>query len=322
MFLNDFRKRIWPIIKWQITASRTRHISNWKLRRVVNGLLIPAYLLRNIGLAFSSEFIFPQIGITITRRCILNCVDCVALYPHYRLRGEKDIPMDELAPVIGRFLKCVDGIHAFGLGGGEPFLHPDLAAMLDKVTASNKVSWVRVYSTGMPVPKAKTLESLAHPKVTVGVSDYGELSKTLDRLRETFADAGVRYRIEKNDWTDFGGFEKRNSTGDQLVRRFTSCWARECMIIINGELHYCYRSAHGMDLGLIPRNPGDYVDLMAGTIADVRQNMKRFLEKKTITACDYCDGCGQKVSSRRGEQVRAGSGHAGEAAFLGGEPEA
>ncbi len=261
-------------------------------------------MLRNLALLLSEKFVFPQVGITITRRCVLNCEDCVALYPHYRERKEKDIPLEILEPVIDRFLECVDGVHAFGLGGGEPFLHPHLAAMLAKTSSSDKVSWVRVYSTGMPVPKEKTLEALSHPKVTVGVSDYGELSKTLGAIKETFSAHGIRFRIEKNDWTDFGGFENRNSTREELIERFTKCWARECMIIINGELHYCYRSAHGMDLGLIARNSGDYVNIMDGTVEDVRQNIRRFLEKDFITACNHCNGCKMTPSHNRGTQAQ------------------
>ncbi len=229
----------------------------------------------------------------------------MALYPHYRLRKEKDIPLEILLPVIDRFLESVDGIHAFGLGGGEPFLHPQLSVMLAKTTSSEKVSWVRVYSTGMPIPKGSALKALAHPKVTVGVSDYGELSKTLNAIKEIFSTHGIRFRIEKNDWTDFGGFENRRSTQEELAERFTKCWAIECMIIINGELHYCYRSAHGMDIGLVPRNSGDYVNLMDGTVEEVRHNIGRFLERDFISACNHCDGCGKTPSHHRGAQTQS-----------------
>lgn len=70
------------------------------------------------------------------------------------------------------------------------------------------------------------------------------------------------------------------------------------MIIINGELHYCYRSAHGMDLGLIPRNESDFVNLLSGDSMEVRNKLKNFVGLEYISACDYCNGARKSVEVR------------------------
>jgi len=217
-----------------------------------------------------------------------------------------DISFQDLAPVIDRLYNSVDGVHSVCMGGGEPFMNPEISSIIDEVANSPKVSWVRTYTTGMPIPSEKVLKSLANPKVTVGVSDYGEISKTIRNgtIQSTFEAAGVMYRIENNSWQDFGGFEFRNRTKRELARQFSGCWARMCLNVINGELHYCPRSAYGMDLGIIPRNPDDYVDLMSGTTEEVRAKIKKFLKKDHISVCNYCDGCG-KTSTLRGVQVRS-----------------
>jgi len=77
------------------------------------------------------------------------------------------------------------------------------------------------------------------------------------------------------------------------------------MIIINGELHYCYRSAHAKDLGLIPDHPGDYVDLLSGDIATVRRRINEFIELDSIAACDYCNGAGKPIDLPRGAQQKS-----------------
>jgi len=305
MLFDGFRKLRWPILKWEITASPTRHVSNWKLRRILNAALVPFFFVRNHRELLSRRLYLPQVGLTITRRCVLNCENCAALYPHYRRQKAGDVPVDELVAVIDRFLECVDGIHAFGLGGGEPFLHPSLPLLVRKLRASPKVSWIRIYTTGMPLPGRELLEALAHPKVVVGVSDYGPLSRTLPALIEQLREHGIRFRAEANDWTDFGDFRPRDHSPERQRRMFSRCWQRECMIVINGELHYCYRSAHGMDLGLLARNPGDYVDLMAGPPGEVRERVARFLELDRISACAYCDGAGRPCPSRAVQCVDA-----------------
>jgi len=298
MLFNNFRKRGWLILKWQITLSKTRYIKNFALRRAVNALLVPLYFLRYIGLILSKEFYFPQISLPITRRCVFNCENCAALYPIFRMRKEGDIPIEELIAVVDRFLACVDGVNNICVSGGEPFLHPSLSVLLNKLIASPKIFSIRTATTGFPVPQDDTLKVLAHEKVMVTISDYGELSKKLDLTKKKLKEYGVNFRIETNDWSDFGNFEYRNHTERELRRLFSRCWQRECMIIISGRLHYCFRSGHGTDLELFPRNPNDYVDLMSGTPEEVRVRLKKFLELEYTSACNYCDGAGIPCSSR------------------------
>jgi len=223
MLLKRYRKLIWPVVKLDVTFSVTRHISDWRIRRVINALLVPFYILKHIRPVFSRKLNFPQIGLTITRRCVLNCIDCVALYTHYRERRAGDIPLEELSATIERFLAAVDGVNSFGLGGGEPFLHKDFKTLLNQALASPKVNLVRTYTTGMPIPDDDVLDAMATPRFAMGISDYGDLSKTMRKLLPKLESRGITHRVEQNSWTDFGGFEKRNRSTRDSKKVFASC---------------------------------------------------------------------------------------------------
>jgi hypothetical protein len=60
----------------------------------------------------------------------------------------------------------------------------------------------------------------------------------------------------------------------------------------DGKVHWCSRSMRGMELGLIPDNPNDYVDLF-NEKENKEQKQRKFASianAEYISACDYCTG--------------------------------
>ena len=59
----------------------------------------------------------------------------------------------------------------------------------------------------------------------------------------------------------------------------------------DGKVHWCSRSQRGMELGFIPDNPDDYVDLFDLTTREEKQQKFRHIaEKHYLSACDRCSG--------------------------------
>jgi len=64
-----------------------------------------------------------------------------------------------------------------------------------------------------------------------------------------------------------------------------------CFSYIQGRIHVCPRSGHGVDLGLIPDHPCDYADLSNRALSREkrREAVQRVLKLDCITACNFCN---------------------------------
>ena len=83
------------------------------------------------------------------------------------------------------------------------------------------------------------------------------------------------------------------STTVELENLFKNCCANNLLTFLHGKLHVCPTAAHGTNLGIIPNNPKDIVDLSDDkmSIEETREKLKDFYyNKKFITACSYCKG--------------------------------
>ena len=59
----------------------------------------------------------------------------------------------------------------------------------------------------------------------------------------------------------------------------------------DGKVHWCSRSQRGMELGLIPDCPEDYVDLFDNsTRAEKQEKFRRIANAPCLSACDRCSG--------------------------------
>ena len=108
----------------------------------------------------------------------------------------------------------------------------------------NKIGEIIIVTNGtmLPMNNSKELwEELSDSKVSVLVSDYGHLSKMKNELLNLCQKHFINVKI--------------------LEKVFKDCDS-QCRSLYNGELHFCLRSAHGKDLGIVKKRVEDYVDLL------------------------------------------------------------
>lgn len=220
-----------------------------------------------------------QLNIVVTTRCTLKCTHCSSLMPFYK--HPKDADLKKVIIYIDKLFKCIDSIGRIEVLGGEPFLHKDLPKLIKKLK-TYQIREINVVTNGTIVPKDVTY--LKDPKICVVINTYGtkvpQLASKLDK-------AGVSYiKSTHLAWADLGWFQKRNRTKPDLEELFRRCNFNTCTELLEGELHRCPRSSHGMQLGLIPVN-SDFVKM---TDKDLKDKIKKLMNLKSIGACNYCDG--------------------------------
>ena len=228
--------------------------------------------------------------IPITTNCTLKCRECCNLIQYYQKPYMVDA--DRLIGDVQKLTKAVDGILMLRILGGEPLLHGDLAKILEKLATNKKIRNIQVVTNGTLLFSDNVIDVMKrHSQISVDISNYEEKSTKKIALEEQLKENHITYYTQKDRiyWTASADVGMRNRTVEQLKEVFAWC-SMDCINMLNGKLHLCPRSAHGMDLEIIDENPNDYANIREMDSAGaIRRRLYELLNVKSILACDYCD---------------------------------
>jgi hypothetical protein len=202
-----------------------------------------------------------------------------------------DFDLEDNLKYSRKLFEVIDAIQIFRILGGEPFLYKDLKPIIQEALACSKVKTVEVVSNGTIIPSKEILETMKNPKFKLQISDYGELSRNKDIIKQICDENGINCVIrgsgEKN-WFDPGDLHFRGRNKKELRKQFKHC-GEICRNLHNGKMYFCPRAAFGTKLG-IPDLESDYVDFTKDlSNSELRNAIYELNQKKTILACNYCD---------------------------------
>lgn len=235
--------------------------------------------------------ILKYIDVVITEACSMKCQDCSNLMQYYAKPRHSDL--DLLFRSIDRIMNVVDGIYEFRVLGGEPFMNKEIHRVIEKLSEYDCVEKIVIYTNATIVPKGRNLECLRNDRVVIDITNYGEHSVNYDRLIATLEENNVAYMTKIPSWTDSGRILYRERSQDELETMFMNCCVNDVLTLLNGKLYRCPFSANGTNLGSIPYNSNDAVDLTPDTMdmETVRTGVERLYRGKSyLTACSYCNG--------------------------------
>jgi len=214
----------------------------------------------------------------------------------------------EAESILSAIFNVVDRIGTLHLtGGGEPFLHPKLAELIEaSMVHSDRFDKLMLFTNSTVLVSDKLIEILKRykDKIIIQTSRYGINPAREAEIHDRLNESGAKLKVEKyygedqsfGGWVDFGKWESYGRTPEEL-----SCLFNECSVTRvlhgnwrtrDGKVHWCTRSQRGMELGLIPNNPSDYIDLFDTNTSceEKRAKFQLIAEKNYISACDYCSG--------------------------------
>lgn len=244
-------------------------------------------------------------GLTSTLRCSLKCKLCCTFSPYYN--PPKHFSAKRLCDTIDRYFAVVDSVGKFTISGGEPLLHQELAEVVEYASKYfDRVDTFEIITNGTMIPSEKLLSVLSeHPgKVSIMVDNYGEISPKVDEVAALFKKHNIDYR-ERNytpenphcgGWVDFGNFTQIHFTPEEIKQKFDSCaYPRKlqfCFSIMDGEVHPCTPSRRAMELGVIPKNRDEYIDLFDDTQSkeELREQFYAIQNIESLSACAFCNG--------------------------------
>lgn len=240
------------------------------------------------------KLVVGSIDVSLTTRCNLRCKNCGSLMPFYQ--HPKDVELDIILRSLDRFFSCVDRVIRINVIGGEPFLYPHLTEVVDYLNHKEQAVRVVFPTNGTVAPDDPQLyKALRNPKNHVRISHYDAYDNKSGKMLEKLVLEGVDHSVKQfgiNDylWYDFGGFEDRKRTPEEVQKQYENC-AVEWYSLYRGKLYPCPRAAHAVDLGFI-KGDGNFVDCLdEGIPIDVLQEqLQQFVyERKYHPACFHCD---------------------------------
>ncbi len=246
-----------------------------------------------------------KFSIIITTRCNLRCKLCCEYIPQNK--PFPDITAEQMRRILASFFEVVGSVDTLHLtGGGEPFLHPELPNLVE-VCMDYDASFGRLMlftnCTIMPSQRLLKMLNRYRDKIVIQVSRYGINPEREQDILSVLRESGTTLKIETyyggqqsfNGWVDFGEWKYQNRTESELERIYKNCATTRDMHgnwrTRDGKVHWCSRSQRGTELGLIPDDPNDYVDLLAAqTVEEKRAKFRAIEHRRYLAACDYCSG--------------------------------
>ena len=166
--------------------------------------------------------------------------------------------------------------------------------------AANKknVNRVVIYTNGTLCPPEEKIQAIAHPKVFVFITTYGDHSRRADKLSELLNKYSIPFNCQPAyGWTDCADITQHNRSEKDNEQILKLCCAKHFTTSTDGKIFRCPFSANVERLAAIPESPDDFVDVRGASKLDgqslekLRVKLGWFLrDKSSLSACDHCNG--------------------------------
>lgn len=254
-----------------------------------------------------SNMVLNYFEIPLTVKCSLNCKHCANLIQYYTSALKNDPEPQEVLAQLESLLSKVDYVVTLRLLGGEPLLYKNITDVIDVCLSTEKIGTLAIVTNGTILPDDSFFQHIQGLPVRLDMSNYGALSTKKDLLIAKLKEYKIHYTIaeELKTWLDFGEPKLYQRTDEEYKSQFKNC-KMPCRSYYKGKFHFCPRSNHGMDLGIIPDCPDDYIDLNREDMTpELFAELYAKLEAKDyIEACKYCKkGTGQLEEFPAAEQM-------------------
>ena len=237
-----------------------------------------------------------------TVMCTLRCRLCALGVPYLKAKDHESFEV--VLKEIKRIFEIFDYAERIDVAGGEPLMHPDLAAIIAELLKyRDHYGSIRIVTNCTIMPKEDLWRVMMANRDTVDflLDDYGEHSPQYKDIARMCEERNIIYKhnIYHGDeqycggWIDFGGWDDRHYSEEKLWAVYRKCHTSEnpCITIYGGAAYFCARSMLGELLGRYQNDNTEKIDLLDEAL-DLKQlrDVAAHFGHKPPTGCRFCDG--------------------------------
>lgn len=254
------------------------------------------------------EVKMPRGGFYVTLKCNLKCKLCAAHAPYYKDPWHPTI--EALCTQADRFFELIAHIGHFSLTGGEPLLRKDLSVLVHRLKQySSQIGVLELFTNGTCIPDDALLSAFQayDGSIKFVIDDYGPTISTKakqakDKIKCVLPHAACELRdyYSKNmhcdGWVDWKVGRVGNKTEEEAKLTFEKCSLPQKLEFVscvnNGVIYPCPQTRRCIELGLIPFDPDECIDLFDNSYSDseIQARIKRRYSLPVLRACSFCDG--------------------------------
>lgn len=140
------------------------------------------------------------LDLVITEKCSLRCRECSNLIQYYQ--KPQNFSFLELQKEIEQLMRICNEIYEIRVIGGEPLIHPQCVDIIEYLHSFETIKRICVYTNATLMLSEDMLKSLAFTrnKTWFSISDYGKLSRNLQKLVEGLESHGLDYVVKDIDY--------------------------------------------------------------------------------------------------------------------------
>ena len=237
---------------------------------------------------------FTSITLVVNQICSLKCKYCTSYMNEYKGKDRKNFSFDRIANDIDLFFDAVDTVGTITVMGGEPFMHPDIGKIIEKLCEKNNFGLISIATSGTYPIQPEQLEGLHDKRVNVSFSNY--TCSINDKQKELFyknielvKQSGVNYTVGlvSPEWIVPPTLYDKQVDQALKIERRNSCINYHQLK--NGKIHPCDFATAIYSLG-VADYPTDYVDL---TVERSREELRKCIVDYLNR--DYYESCGHHV---------------------------
>ena len=235
-----------------------------------------------------SKTFLRSLDIVITTKCSMNCESCANLMQYYTAAKNTD---HEILKAIKNLTDNVDDVLEYRVIGGEPLMNKSWVEIVNGILDQDENRKVFIYTNATIAPTDEQLKSFHGKNVNFYITDYGKLSRNIERTIENLNKHKISYsRKPADNWVDCSRIRKHNRSVERLKQVFKECCAKQLFTLLNGGLYTCPFISNAANLNAIPENKADYVDLFSHD-PNLKNKLKRLIKMEAFfPGCDFCDG--------------------------------
>lgn len=280
-------------------------------KRYFNRVPLATDLYEELQELWADKVVIPFIDFSVATVCSLKCKYCTQWLPY--IKEGKIYTAKEVSKWFENIFRYVDYIHIISPFGGEAFLNPEYAEILEEILEyqkEGKIGYIRIVTNGTIFPSERLQKVLCNPNILILVSDYEHVltekqCENYKRFMAFLEKNHCKYYVIKMEWTDLGVPGQKAVLTKEMAREwFETCFIKDCAGIYNGNLYHCART-------YLLENRGDAMPKADEVIRfeevtskeEMKERLNRFYMLDNLSACAWCKAPNGRKNIPSAEQL-------------------